>query len=88
MPQGMLIIFSPIIGVFFGFVGVIVEFLLNKFFVPLKSNSQAFLYDSFYAFPLLYLIDWRLLILLIFLNPIVLRLMNKKFPSWNNRNNR
>jgi hypothetical protein len=76
-------IFFPIIGVFFGFIGMIVEFILNMF-APSKTNLKAFLYGICYSLPLLNLIDWRLFILFIFINPIVLRLKPDNFF----RNNR
>ena len=77
MSPVFIVIFSPIFGLFFGFIGVIVEILLNKFFVPSRTNLKAFLYGACYSMPLLYLIDWRLIVFMLCLNPIVLRLNNK-----------
>jgi len=58
MSPVFIVLFSPILGFLFGFVGVIVEFILSKLLIPPKTNSKAFLYGACYSLPLLYLIDW------------------------------
>lgn len=67
------VIFSPVVSSVFGFFGMAIEVVLNKVLVNSKSKLQSFLYGTCYALPLLYLIDWRLLFVMVVANPIVLR---------------
>lgn len=73
------IIFSPVVSFFFAFFGMVFELVINKIGFCSRSNFHSFVYGACYALPLLYLIDWRLLFVMIFVNPFVFRyLFGKK----------
>jgi hypothetical protein len=75
MSPMMFVIFSPIFGLVFGLLGVVIEFLINKFHSMPKSNWHAVLYGASYSAPLVFLIEPWLLLLVVIINPIVLRVL-------------
>lgn len=77
MSPMMFIVFAPIVALPFMLVAVLAEFMARRFLPQSKQStrSRSFLIGASYASPLFGLIDLRLLVLCLLINPIVMHVL-------------